>query len=321
MRKYFKRNWTYLVLSFVITILLFLYVNGTQAKNSDSMIFGNRTHLTLTANKSDSFSVPLSLSVDSNSYFVTGYPEKVKIHITGPSALVTTTANTRIFKAYADLSKLGVGKHRVRVKQEGLNSELKYQFTPATIDVDIQPRKTVTYPISVAFDKSNIAAGYVAGKPTTDVKNVKITGALNQINQINRVVAQLNIPRNENSNVNNQAIIEALDSNGNTVNVVITPATADVSLPITPGNNKELPIKLKPKGTTSSSGSFSLKANINKVRVFGTNSQLDQIKSVIVQVDTSGVTNTKTKDIQLDSKLNNVKGFDPSDIQVTITKK
>ncbi|GAA3189069.1 CdaR family protein [Lentilactobacillus kefiri] len=319
MKQWLFKNWAYRLLSLFFAILLFMYVGSTRTSTTNSQS-GSNNSTSLTSNRSQTFSVPLSLTVNSNKYFVTGYPQKVKVHLAGPSALVTTTANTQNFKAYADLSKLGVGRHTVRIQQEGLNNDLRYRFEPATIKVDIQPRETVTYPLKVKYSQRNIASGYQAGDANADVKNVKITGASDQINRIKSVVAQLNVPQNAKSSISSQAIIEALDAKQNTVNVVITPATADVTLPITPGNSKELPIKLEPKGITDDNESFTLTSDTKRVRVFGTKSELDKLSSVKVEVDTSDVTKTKTKSVMLDSKLNSVKGFDPEKIVVKITR-
>ncbi|GHP15118.1 cell surface protein [Lentilactobacillus fungorum] len=318
MKKFLFNNWAYRLLSLFFAILLFMYVGSTQGPSTSVSDNSNSTQLT--SNKAKTFSVPLSLTVNSNKYFVTGYPQRVKIHLNGPSALVTTTANTQNFKAYADLSKLGVGTHTVPIQQEGLNNDLRYRFEPAKIKVNIQPRKTVSYPLQVKYSKANIASGYQAGNATADVKSVKITGASDQINRIHSVVAQLNIPQNAKSSINSQAIIEALDDKQNTVNVVITPATADVTLPITPGNSKELPIKLTPKGITDDNESFTLTSATKRVRVFGTKAQLKKLSVVEVEVDTSDVKNTETKKVFLDSKLNKVKGFDPDYINVKISR-
>lgn len=319
MRQWLLKNWAYRLLSLFFAILLFMYVGSTQS-NTTSSQSGNTNSTSLTSNRTQTFSVPLSLTVNSNKYFVTGYPQKVKVHLTGPSALVTTTANTQNFKAYADFSKLGVGTHTVRIQQDGLNNDLRYRFEPATIKVDIQPRETVSYPLTVKYSQRNIASGYQAGEANADVKNVKITGASDQINRIKSVVAQLNVPQNAKSSISSQAIIEALDAKQNTVNVVITPATADVTLPITPGNSKELPIKLEPKGVTDDNESFTLTSSTKRVRVFGTKAELAKLTSVKIEVDASDVTKSKTKQVSLDPKLNNVKGFDPERISVKITR-
>ncbi|WP_283678129.1 CdaR family protein [Lentilactobacillus sp. Marseille-Q4993] len=318
MKKFLLSNWTYRLMALFLTGLLFIYVDGTQTNSQSSR--GNNQITRLTSDKSESFSVPLSLTVNSNKYFVNGYPQRVKIRLTGPSALVTTTANTQNFKAYADLSKLSVGKHKVRIQQEGLNSEIKYRFEPTTITVDIQPRKTVTYPLSVKYNKQNVAPGYKTGEASADVKNVKITGASDEINKIKRVVAQLNIPQDARTSIQSQAIIEALDSKDKTVNVVITPATADVNLPISAGKSKEVPVSLKSRGVQSKSDKFKLTSTTKRVRVFGTSEQLNNIKRVVVEVDTSDVADEKTKTVDLDAKLNKVAGFEQSTIKVKISR-
>ncbi|GAY72732.1 CdaR family protein [Lentilactobacillus kosonis] len=319
MKKFLFSNWTSRLMALFFTIVLFIYVQGTTSSTSSPN--SNNRITQLSSNRSETFSVPLSLTVNSNRYFVNGYPEKVKIHLSGPSALVTTTANTQNFKAFADLSKLTVGKHKVRIQQEGLNSELRYRFDPETITVDIQPRKTVTYPLKVNYSKDNVAAGYQTGTASADVKTVKITGASDEINKIDRVVAQLNVPQNAKTSINSQAIIEALDKNNNTVNVVITPATADVNLPITPGNSKEVPVSLKSKGIEDQTDEFNLSTTTKRIEVFGTRKQLRKLTKVEVEVDTSDVSKTKTKQIVLDPKLNGVEGFNPSKISVKVTRK
>ena len=55
--------------------------------------------------------MPLDLTVNSQKYVVSGYPQYVKVKISGPSALVTTTMNTQNFKVYANLNNLGSGEH------------------------------------------------------------------------------------------------------------------------------------------------------------------------------------------------------------------
>lgn len=319
MKNMFNNKWSMRILALIFAILLFVYadsskVNSTRDPNRKNQI------IKLSSTKSATVSVPLSLTVNSNKYFVTGYPEKVLVHLTGPAALVTTTANTQNFKVYADLSKLGIGHHTVSIQQEGLNSELRYRFEPAKINVDVQPRKTVSYPLTVKYDKNNIATGYTAGKVTTDTKTVKVTGAQDSINKVTSVVAKLNIPQNAKTTVDSQAVIEALDANGKTVNVVITPATTNIKLPIASGESKEVPVKLEPKGQTGPSDKVKLSTTTERVKVFGTDSQLADLKEVLVKVNTSDVSQTKTKRVTLDAKLNKVAGFEPDSIQVKIEK-
>lgn len=196
-------TWLYRILALILAILLFFYVNSTKSSTSTQST-SSTNNTSLTATKTMKVSVPLQLNVNSNKYFVTGYPQKVKVTLRGPLALVTTTANTQNFKVYAALSDLGVGKHRVILHQEGLNHEIESSISPAKITVDIEPRKTVSYPVKVRYNSQNIAAGYSAGKATSDVIRVKATGAANEISRIKQVVAQLTVPQNSKKTVNSK---------------------------------------------------------------------------------------------------------------------
>ncbi|GAA6112348.1 MAG: CdaR family protein [Apilactobacillus sp.] len=308
--------WSLRLLSLLFAILLFAYVNQTKLFGAGTS--GNNAEETqLTSNKTAHISVPLQLNVNNTKYFVTGYPEKVNVKITGPTALVTTTVNTQNFKVYADLTKLGVGYHKVRLYQDGLNNELRYYINPAYIYVNIQPRKTVEFPVTAQYTSSNIADGYYAGKPVLGTDKVKITGAQNEIAKIKNVVAQLSIPQDTKKTISSSAVLEALDRKGRIVNVIVTPSTTSVNLPISSGNNKNVPIKFKAENG-SSKQSFSFSSDTDTVKVFGTKKQLKAIKHVTAYVDVSGITSKKVVTVALDKNLNEVSGFDPDNIKVTV---
>lgn len=134
---FFSRPWVMRGMSLVLALFMFFYVNGSFLRQTTRQ--GNQS--ALMSDKSQTIKVPLQVSIDSKRYVVTGYPQYVKIKLTGPSALVTTTVNTQNFKVYADLSDLGTGQHRVKLKVSGLNSELTSSIDPETITVNIQSKR------------------------------------------------------------------------------------------------------------------------------------------------------------------------------------
>ena len=75
------------------------------------------------------------------------------------------TVNTQNFEVVADLSKLKVGKHVVKLKASGLNKELTYEISPKEITVNIQTRRTQKFPIQVTYNKNAIADGYITDQP------------------------------------------------------------------------------------------------------------------------------------------------------------
>lgn len=320
MKKVFNSRWTYRLISLFLAVCLFLYVSSSKSTSMQQAgNTGGTNSTTLTATQRKTVSVQLRLNVDSDKYFVTGYPEKVKVHLRGPAALVTATANTQNFRVFANLTGLKAGEHTVRLKQDGLNRDINYQIAPAAIKVNIQPRQTVSFPISVQYDKSRIAKNYVAGSPNSDVNSVKATGAEGEIDRISRVVAQLNLPQNARKSINSEAVIEALDKNGQTVNVILTPATTQVNLPITArGHSKKVPLRFKPKNANSDQ-EYSFQSGTRSVQVFGSESDLKAITEFDADVDVSDVKKQKTKTISLDAAANKVTGTNPNSVKVKVT--
>ena len=180
----------------------------------------------LMSNKSVTLRMPLDVTIDNNKYIVSGYPQYVKVKVTGPSALVTTTSNTQNFKVYADLSDLTPGKHRVKLKTSGLNSELTSKIEPQYINVNIQPRKTITMKVTIRLSTRDLDNGYKLGRPHSDIQTVQVTGSRDEVNKVNRIVAFVAIPHDAKDNIARQVTLQAIDRNGQTLNVVISQSSS-----------------------------------------------------------------------------------------------
>lgn len=227
----FDHVWVLRIVSLVLAILLFIYVTGS--KSSDTRQSSqNGQNTALMANKTQTLKIPLEVESNSEKYVVTGFPQYVKIKITGPAALVTTTANTQNFKVYADLTKLGTGKHEVRLKASGLNKELSYTIAPAKIKVNIQSRNTATVPVEVRLSSKTLNGSYRIGTPKAALKKVQITGAKSEVQQVAKVIAYVNVPKNAQSTLHRTVTLQAINESGQTMNVVIMPNTVSVTVPI-----------------------------------------------------------------------------------------
>ncbi|WP_395318053.1 YbbR-like domain-containing protein [Fructilactobacillus frigidiflavus] len=234
MKKFFESRTFCLIISLVISLSLFFMVHDYKLGQINSSAQNDNQQLT--SNEKREVEVPLQLNVNSDKYFVIGYPNKVKVELSGPSALVTTTANTQNFKILADLSDLGPGKHTVKLQQSGLNSELKSEIKPKTITVNVQERETDAYPVEVAYQSKNIANGYKVSKVSKDISRVNVTGPKDEMKKIKQVVAKVKLTRDTNKNIKQTTVIDALDERGRTINVVISPSTTTVKLQVEKNN-------------------------------------------------------------------------------------
>ena len=233
---FFRRKWFLRIISLILALFLFMYVNGSKSGFLRQNTRNNNQSSALMSNKSVNLRMPLDVTIDNNKYIVSGYPQYVKVKVTGPSALVTTTSNTQNFKVYADLSDLTPGKHRVKLKTSGLTSELTSKIEPQYINVNIQPRKTITMKVTIRLSTRDLDNGYKLGRPHSDIQTVQVTGSRDEVNKVNRIVAFVAIPHDAKDSIARQVTLQAIDRNGQTLNVVISPTTTNVSIPISAGS-------------------------------------------------------------------------------------
>ncbi|WP_246005666.1 CdaR family protein [Companilactobacillus insicii] len=315
MKKIINSNYFYAFISLCAAIWLFLTVSSpgvgsTRDSNQAS---------TSTVNTKATLTVPLQIQANTNDYYITGYPDSVKITIEGPSALVTATKNTQNFNLYLNLKKLSTGQHRVQIKETGLNSELTYSIKPKYVDVNIQNRKTKTFAVDVDYSKDALASGYEAGKITLSPETVSVTGAASEVNKIKKVIVKPILPKGIKTTFDQEVLVQALDKNGKTVNVTLDPQTVHVKIPISMPS-KQVSINLKQKGNSSNSN-FYFESDVKTIRIYGTQDQLDAIDdSIDVPIDVSDVTQDTKKTINLADALGNqVMATDPEAINVNIS--
>ena len=88
MKKFFDKPWFYRIIALILAILLAVYV----ASNQQGYVTQGRREETLkTATKTQVIKAPLQVSVNTDKYYVTGYPEKVNLTLEGSNALVIST--------------------------------------------------------------------------------------------------------------------------------------------------------------------------------------------------------------------------------------
>ncbi|MFT8447313.1 MAG: CdaR family protein [Liquorilactobacillus nagelii] len=312
---FFDNKWFYRLLSLVFAVLLFSYVNSLGLNSSSS----NNNSDSMLSERSTTLKMPLSLNINSDKYFVTGYPEKVNIKISGASSMVTATTNTRNFSVYADLSKLKPGTHRVKLQEAGLSRNLSYKILPATVKVKISLRKTASFPVQVVYNTNQLANGYQVGDSSTSPQIVSVTGAKSDINKIDRVEASLAIPQGTDETLVRQVMLQAVDNSGKILNVVISPETVRVRLPIySSTSTKKVPLNFVASGG-SSEQNYNFSSKTKEVTLEGTKKALDKLSQLTVSVPVTGISSETTKTIKVTAPTNGVSSVNPNQVTVTIT--
>lgn len=278
------------LVSLLIAILIVVYIDSTQP----GFITQGESKVTKqTASETQTIKVPLQVSVDTDKYYVVGYPEKVSVTLEGSNALVTSTVNTRNFRAYIDLTHRKVGKQSARVRISGLSNQLSYSVKPKTVDIDIEKRKSSTMPVQIEYNKNAIAKGYKVGDTSVEPQKVEVTGAKAEVNQIDQIVAKVNLPNGIDRDYERQVILVAEDKRGRQLNVVIQPSTARVRIPVSIAK-KTVKIDLDSKNEESNKV-YSVTAKNDEVTLYGEKEKLKKIKRLKVSVDLRGINSSMTK--------------------------
>lgn len=290
MKKIWNKSWFIRIVSLLLAILIVVYIDSTQ---SGFFTQGQNSRTQETASEKRTIKMPLQVSVNTDKYYVTGYPEKIKITLEGPNALVTSAINTQNFRVYLDLTEKNVGVHTVKVQVSGLSKQISYTVAPKNIKVNIQQRKSRLMPVQIEYNKNVVANGYTLGKASVDPSQVEVTGALGEVNQIDQIVAKLALPNHINHNYERQVILVAEDKKGRQLNVVIQPATARVSIPVSISKKK---VKLNLKSRNEASNKvYSVTAKEHEVTIYGKKDKLDEIKQADLDINLTGIDHSESK--------------------------
>lgn len=314
MKDFFNRPWVYRVIALGLTILLFYFV---QVNNLGVTNSSHSQEQAAVAKTSQTMKTDLQVRSDTSKYYVTGYPEKVTVTISGSKSLVSSTYNSQSFQAYIDLRDLKVGTHTVKVKIAGLNSALSSSIKPDKVTVKIQNRSDKTFPIQVKYNSSRVADGYLIGTPEISPETVRVSGSRAEVSRVKQVVAKLELKAGQKSTYEQEALLQALDKNGDTVDVLLTPQTAHVELPVYLPS-KKVNLRFKQTGTPVSGRTYIFTSSVEEVTVSAPQSVLDDLDDTLtVPVKVTSVGSSTQKTITL-TKPDGVVKIDPASISVNI---
>lgn len=315
MRNFWNKNWFIRIVSLLLAILIVIYIDSTQ---TGFITQGESSKTIQSATDTRTIKVPLQVSVDTDRYYVVGYPEKVKVTIEGSNALVTSAINTQNFRAYIDLTNKRVGKHTVHVHISGLSKQLSYSIAPKTVKVNIQRRKSQTMPVQIEYNKNAVAKGYHFGKTTVDPEQVEVTGARSEVNQIDRIVAKVGLPNNLHHEFERQVMLIAEDKDGHQLNVVIQPNTARVQIPVKI-SKKTVKLNLSSKNEESNKV-YSVTAKQNEIVLYGSKKALAKVSHINLDVNLKKVENSTTRFYHIKLPKGVVKAK-PASVQIQIKVK
>ena len=171
------------------------------------------------------------------------------------------------------------------------------------------------------LNKDSLDSKLVVEKINYDTDKVVIKGAEHQLKEVVEVKALVDLNNLTANTAGTYTIkdvpLKAYTKDGEVVDVEIVPETIDVEVQIA-SPSKELPIKLVPVGDVASGYAISsMTSSETKVTVYGDSETLNNLKSIPVNVDVSGLKEGKTYKLQLEKPVG-VKSLSINNITVTV---
>lgn len=251
-----RKNSLYIVSSLFFAFVLFVYATSTNFQNSN----------TVRQVKSETYSntipnVPIDIQYDNNQYFISGFASEVSVILTGANRVTLASEmqeSTRKFKVTADLKDASEGTIEVPLTIENLPNGLTAVATPQKITVKVGKKVRRDNLIVVPqIEQSQIDPKLQIDSVTVSNERVSVTTDQETVTKIDRIIAVLPTSERITGNYTGSVPLQAIDRNGVTLPVVITPF--DTIMKIT-----TKPVAPSSSSSSSSENSSTTKANSSK---------------------------------------------------------
>lgn len=305
-----------LVISLLLTLLLFAYVISTKSATSSGNGGNNITNIV--PEKKAVLKVPLSLQYDNDEYVAVGAPASVQVTIEGSGALISAARSRNDIQASADLRGLKPGKHTVTVALRGVNASLTSTVEPQKVTVTIAKKATTTLPVTVDYDKNKIASGYTVSNATSDPKRVTIIGPQTNVDSVASVIARPSLQSGIKDSIAQNTQLIALDKEGNEVEVAFNHKTVNVELTVAPEDSKKLSLKANIKN--GDANQYQVSFDPKTITAYGASDTLNSLNDISLNIDLNDIKD-QNGTIKIDlPKIDGVVRYDTSTVTANITK-
>ncbi|HFI0467463.1 TPA: YbbR-like domain-containing protein [Streptococcus suis] len=222
----------HLALSIFLALLLFFYATTTNYKNSETAAQNTETETYVhTLN-----SVPIDIEYDTSEYFISGFSSTVTVELRGSNRVLLqreSDESTRTFQVVADLKEIKAGTNTVKLQLANLPAGVTATLAPDAITVKIGKRVSKALPVEAKVYSNQLAEGYSLSKVAVNVDTVKVTTDEETMAKIDRIEAVAVDVSNLSENYSGVAKLQAVDSDGNVLPVVLSQTEANMQITLT----------------------------------------------------------------------------------------
>lgn len=273
------------VVSLVLAVLLYVIVNYNALSTSF------QSSLRYSKTLSD---VTVLAKYNSDTFEISGLPEKVDVILTGDAANVTSAANAENGTVICDLDGLTEGEHEIKLTTEGYGNNVNVVVNPTNVNVVMKKKTTRQFDISYDFiNQDKMEQIYSAGTPEFEYTKINVRASKDTLDSIAFVKALIDVS-GQSADFEQDAVLVAYDSSGKPVNADIVPNTVHVKVPVT-SPNKSVNIQVQVSGEVPDGKAIdSITMDQQAVTIYGSETTLANIDQVVVTLDAGTLTKDST---------------------------
>lgn len=273
------------VVSLVPAVLLYAIVNYNALSTSF------QSSLRYSKTLSD---VTVLAKYNSDTFEISGLPEKVDVILTGDAANVTSAANAENGTVICDLDGLTEGEHEIKLTTEGYGNNVNVVVNPTNVNVVMKKKTTRQFDISYDFiNQDKMEQIYSAGTPEFEYTKINVRASKDTLDSIAFVKALIDVS-GQSADFEQDAVLVAYDSSGKPVNADIVPNTVHVKVPVT-SPNKSVNIQVQVSGEVPDGKAIdSITMDQQTVTIYGSETTLANIDQVVVTLDAGTLTKDST---------------------------
>lgn len=311
-------NWlsktnTLLFISLIIAVIMFVAVDRQiifYSESSAEVLSGQQ----------------VTAVYNSEAYVIEGLPETVDIVLIGDKADLYIAKQSIVGNVVVDLTRFtGTTEGYttdVNIEYNGGLSAVNYRVNPSKATVTIYKKDSLATTMTPEILNSDHLDDKVSIENVSiDDDNVIVKGASKYIKNVAVVKALVdvdNLPvQREGTQTLENVPLKAYDKDGNVVDVELVPSTTNVQ--VTMSESKKLvPIRAIPQGDVAFGLAIStMELSEKEVWIYGSNSDLQDISYIPVNVDVNGLSENKEYKIELE-KPAGVRTMSVNNVNVTV---
>lgn len=312
-----ESKWFYVILSILLAVTLWYNVRLEQDPQSSTWFYNVPVVQTGT-----NVLTQQNLTVAELSH------ETVDLRVEAPASVISSLNRSRKeITVTLDVSKCQQGTNQVSYKANwpvsvSTESIALVRQNPGNITVTVDKLSTQTFDVEFQL-QGKVAAGFQAGTAAINPEVVRVSGPVDQVSQISRVVAILTDEELDEQFAGDLPLT-LLDGAGNVLTeleVTLDTDSVYVVLPVHVVKKIPLTVNFILGGGINEESDYTYEIEPDSIVVSGVKEDMEDLAEISLgSIDLSKVvgTNTVVKDIVLDSSLENVSGLTTANVTVTI---